>query len=93
MISKFFIDRPVFASVLILSLTVVGACASLEVKRWVCVTSTTVVIRLPSRSMTNGVGPLALRTASTISSGLCTSVAPTLTITSPLRMPANAAGP
>ena len=49
--------------------TVDGAVAVSDVKRWVFTTSTTVVICFPSRSTTNGVGPLASRTAATISSG------------------------
>src|SRR6185436_12627523 len=77
--------------------TVDGAWAVSEVQRWVLVTSTMVensVVVPPSvLFMTNCVGPVSLRTAATISSGLCTSLSPTLTMMSPDLMPAAAAGP
>jgi len=78
---------------LIEAATVDGACAVSEVHRWVWVTSTMVVNFWPSRSTTNCAGPVSARTAATISSGLCTSVSPTLTMMSPALMPAAAAGP
>ena len=77
--------------------TVDGAWAVSEVQRWVLVTSTMVensVVVPPSvLFMTNCVGPVSARTAATISSGLCTSLSPTLTMMSPDLMPAAAAGP
>ncbi|COW06007.1 Uncharacterised protein [Mycobacterium tuberculosis] len=48
---------------------------------------------MPSRSTTIGTLPCDLRTAAAISSKLDTGVSPTLTTTSPERIPASAAGP
>src|ERR1700720_1455753 len=77
--------------------TVDGTPAVSVVQRWVLVTSMTVencfVVAPSVLFMTNCVGPVSVRTAATISLGLCTSVSPTLTMMSPALMPAAAAGP